>query len=59
MTWASLAQVLIETAKTTAMMFAVLMGALIFSNFVNVAGLPQAATEFVLARACRGSACWL
>jgi len=26
----------------------VLMGALIFSNFVNVAGLPQAATEFVL-----------
>ena len=48
LTWASLAQVLIETAKTTAMMFAVLMGALIFSNFVNVAGLPQAATEFVL-----------
>jgi tripartite ATP-independent transporter DctM subunit len=40
--------VLLETAKTTAMMFAVLIGALLFSNFVNVAGLPQAMTRFVL-----------
>jgi TRAP-type C4-dicarboxylate transport system permease large subunit len=29
-------------------MFAVLIGALLFSNFVNVAGLPQAMTQFVL-----------
>ena len=46
--WAGLRTVLVETAKTTAMMFAVLIGALLFSNFVNVAGLPQALTQFVL-----------
>ncbi len=48
LTVAGLADVLLETAKTTAMMFAVLIGALLFSNFVNVAGLPQAMTDFVL-----------
>ncbi|HMS81533.1 MAG TPA: TRAP transporter large permease subunit, partial [Burkholderiaceae bacterium] len=30
------------------MMFAVLIGALLFSNFVNIAGLPQAMTDLVL-----------
>ena len=35
-------QVLIETAQTTASLFAVLIGAWIFSNFVNLAGLPEA-----------------
>ena len=34
-------EVLRETATTTASLFAVLIGAWIFSNFVNVAGLPQ------------------
>ena len=34
-------QVLIETAQTTAALFAVLIGAWIFSNFVNLAGLPE------------------
>jgi tripartite ATP-independent transporter DctM subunit len=48
LTAAGLLSVLLETAKTTAMMFAVLIGALLFSNFVNVAGLPQAMTQFVL-----------
>jgi len=48
LTWSTLGSVLIETAKTTAMMFAVLIGALLFSNFVNIAGLPQAMTQFVL-----------
>ncbi len=48
LTAASLVSVLLETAKTTAMMFAVLIGALLFSNFINVAGLPQAMTQFVL-----------
>ena len=33
--------VLIETAHTTASLFAVLIGAWIFSNFVNYAGLPE------------------
>jgi C4-dicarboxylate transporter, DctM subunit len=35
-------QVLIETSYTTASLFAVLIGAWIFSNFVNIAGMPEA-----------------
>lgn len=34
-------QVLIETAQTTAALFTVLIGAWVFSNFVNLAGLPE------------------
>jgi len=40
-------EVLIETAHTAARLFAVLIGAWIFSNFVNVAGLPDALLAFV------------
>ncbi|WP_108659148.1 TRAP transporter large permease [Acuticoccus kandeliae] len=40
-------EVLAETATTTTMMFSILIGALIFANFVNVAGLPAAMTSFV------------
>ena len=36
-----------ETAVTTAALFAVLIGAQIFSNFVNLAGLPQALVALV------------
>lgn len=39
--WAGLREVLEETAMTTASLFAVLIGAWIFSNFVNLAGLPE------------------
>ena len=35
-------EVLRETAFTTAALFSVLIGAWIFSNFVNIAGLPEA-----------------
>jgi len=35
-------QVLVETAQTTAALFTVLIGAWVFSNFVNLAGLPEA-----------------
>jgi C4-dicarboxylate transporter DctM subunit len=35
-------EVLSETAMTTASLFSVLIGAWIFSNFVNIAGLPEA-----------------
>lgn len=35
-------EVLSETALTTASLFSVLIGAWIFSNFVNLAGLPEA-----------------
>ncbi|QBF30499.1 TRAP transporter large permease [Thalassococcus sp. S3] len=41
--------VLRESAITTATLFAVLIGAWIFSNFVNVAGLPQALLNLVTA----------
>lgn len=39
--------VLIETAQTTAALFSVLIGAWIFSNFVNLAGLPEALKAMV------------
>ncbi len=34
-------EVLVDSARTTAMMFAILIGAVLFSNFVNLAGLPR------------------
>ena len=42
-----LIEVLMDTARTTAMLFSVLIGALIFSNFVNRAGLPDALLALV------------
>jgi C4-dicarboxylate transporter DctM subunit len=39
---AGIYEVLRETAMTTASLFSVLIGAWIFSNFVNLAGLPEA-----------------
>ncbi|MCB1341319.1 MAG: TRAP transporter large permease [Pseudooceanicola sp.] len=39
--WGDFKEVLGETATTTASLFAVLIGAWIFSNFVNLAGLPE------------------
>ncbi|MEM9631286.1 MAG: TRAP transporter large permease [Pseudomonadota bacterium] len=38
-----------ETAMTAASLFAVLIGAWIFSNFVNIAGLPNALSNLVTA----------
>ena len=40
-------QVLVETVQTAATLFTVLIGAWIFSNFVNLAGLPEALSAFV------------
>jgi tripartite ATP-independent transporter DctM subunit len=39
--WAAMREVLSETTLTTASLFSVLIGAWIFSNFVNLAGLPE------------------
>jgi len=47
LTFSDTKQVLIETAHTTASLFSVLIGAWIFSNFVNIAGLPEALLEMV------------
>ncbi len=40
-------EVLVEASQTTASLFAVLIGAWIFSNFVNLAGLPEALLTLV------------
>ncbi len=40
-------EVLKETAYTAASLFAVLIGAWVFSNFVNLAGLPEALRDLV------------
>ena len=40
-------EVLVEAAQTTAALFAVLIGAWVFSNFVNIAGLPEALNSAV------------
>ncbi len=39
--------VLVESTHTTAMMFFILIGALLFSNFVNIAGLPSDLSDWV------------
>lgn len=40
LTWAVLSDVLVESARTTGMLFMVLIGALIFANFINFTSLP-------------------
>ena len=47
LTWGSLFDILTDTARTSAMLFGVLIGALIFSNFINRAGLPADLLAFV------------
>jgi len=47
LTFKTLLDVLLEAAITTAKLFSVLFGALIFSNFVNRAGLPDALISIV------------
>jgi tripartite ATP-independent transporter DctM subunit len=44
-----LIEVLKETALTSASLFAVLIGAQVFSNFVNIAGMPEALISLVTA----------
>ena len=40
LTWRALAEVLVESARTTAMLFTILIAATMFSNFVNFTSLP-------------------
>jgi tripartite ATP-independent transporter DctM subunit len=47
LTLALLNQVLVDAARTTAMLFAILIGASIFANFVNYTTLPQDLKDFV------------
>lgn len=41
-------EALIETVTTTASLFLVLIGALVFSNFINLIGLPHALSDLIL-----------
>jgi C4-dicarboxylate transporter DctM subunit len=47
LTFRSTLNVLIETSITAAALFSVLIGAWMFSNFVNLAGMPEALLGFV------------
>ena len=47
LTWRILYEVLCDSARTTGVLFVVLIGALIFSNFVNRAGLPDGLLSLV------------
>ena len=40
LTWKVLFEVLIESARTTSMLFMILIGALIFANFINYTSMP-------------------
>jgi tripartite ATP-independent transporter DctM subunit len=47
LTWAKLFNILLESAVTTAMLFMVLIGATLFSDFINQAGFAEALLTFV------------
>ena len=46
LTWKILIEVLIESARTTSMLFMILIGALIFANFINYTSMPADLKEF-------------
>jgi C4-dicarboxylate transporter, DctM subunit len=47
LTWKMLIDVLIESARTTSMLFMILIGALLFANFVNYTTMPADLRSFV------------
>lgn len=47
LTWASLFEVLVESARTTAMLFTLLIAATLFANFVNFTTLPGDLKEWI------------
>lgn len=51
LTWETLIQSLLETGKTTAMIFLIIIGANIFSTFLGIAKLPMLLADFIAALA--------
>lgn len=49
LSWRVLGDALTDAARTTAMIFVILFGALIFANFIEVAGLPAELNAWVVA----------
>ncbi|RYY73473.1 MAG: TRAP transporter large permease subunit, partial [Comamonadaceae bacterium] len=47
LTWATLFQVLVESARTTAMLFTLLIAATLFANFVNFTTMPGDLKEWI------------
>jgi C4-dicarboxylate transporter, DctM subunit len=47
LTWSMLYQVLVESSRTTAMLFALLISATIFANFVNFTSMPGDLKEWI------------
>jgi tripartite ATP-independent transporter DctM subunit len=47
LTFGSFVAVLVDAAQTSTMIFFVLIGALLFSNFVNLAGMPAVLSDWV------------
>jgi tripartite ATP-independent transporter DctM subunit len=47
LTWPVLSSVLVESARTTGMLFLVLIGALMFANFINFTSLPGDLQDWV------------
>jgi C4-dicarboxylate transporter, DctM subunit len=45
--WRSLYEALVESARTTSMLFLILIGALIFADFVNITSMPKDLIAFV------------
>ncbi|MFM9886529.1 MAG: TRAP transporter large permease [Burkholderiales bacterium] len=47
LTWRILFEVLVESARTTSMLFMILIGALVFANYINFTSMPSDLTNFV------------
>ena len=47
LTWRVLREVLIDSARTTSMLFMILIGALVFANYINFTSLPFDLTSFI------------
>jgi tripartite ATP-independent transporter DctM subunit len=47
MSWSSLLACLVETGRTTAMIFAIIFGALAFANFVNLSGMTGQLVDWI------------
>ena len=50
LTWQTLYAALLESARTTAMLFMILIGALMFAEFVNITSMPADLKTLRLAR---------
>ncbi len=48
LTWKSLLEVLVESARTTAMLFTILIAAMLFSSFVNFTSMPADLKAWIL-----------